>query len=122
VGRAHAEATWFPTALLPGQSLTWTPVDDATARATITGGATTVSLDFHFGADGLVGRVYTPARMRDANGRGVPTPWQGRFLRWAEFDGMVIPVEAVVEWVLPEGPLPYWRGTIVAASYTKDLS
>ena len=119
--RYLAEAAWFPTALLPGQAVTWAPVDDSTARATITAGATTVSLDFHFGADGLVSRVYTPARMRDVNGRGVPTPWQGRNTRWAEFDGMLIPVEAVVEWVLPEGPLAYWRGEIVAASYEKFL-
>jgi hypothetical protein len=120
--RYLAEAAWFPTALLPGQAVTWTPVDDSTARAHITGGATTVSLDFHFGADGFVSRAYTPDRMRDVNGRGVPTPWQGRFVRWAECDEMLVPADAMVEWLLPDGPLPYYRSTIVTASYNPDRS
>lgn len=119
--RYLAEAAWFPTALLPGQAVTWAPIDDSTARATISAGATTAWLDVHFGADGLITSVYTPARMRGLGERLVPTPWQGRFGRWAEFDGMLIPVEAEVTWVLPEGPLPYWRGEIVAASYEKHL-
>jgi hypothetical protein len=110
--RYLAEAVWCPTALLPSQGVAWSAVDDSTARATDTVSGTTVSLDFHFGADGLVSRVYTAARAREVNGRGVPTPWQGRFSRYEERGGMRIPLEGEVEWVLPEGPQPYWRGTI----------
>lgn len=62
--RYLAEAVWLPSALLPSQGVTWTPIDDRHARATITAGGTTVSLDFTFDAGGLVESVFTPARGR----------------------------------------------------------
>jgi hypothetical protein len=111
--RYLAESVWFPTALLPSQGVVWTAIDDSSARATLTVSATTVSLDFHFGADSLVSRVCTSERARDVNGRTVPTPWQARVSRYEEHGGMKIPMAAEVEWLLPEGPQPYWRGEII---------
>ena len=43
--RYLAEAAWFPTALLPSEGVVWTPLDDSTARATLSVAATTVSLE-----------------------------------------------------------------------------
>ena len=77
--------------------MVWTALDDASARATLSVASTTVSLDFHFGADSLVSRVFTPARARDVSGRSVPTPWQGRFSRYEERGGMRIPLAGEVE-------------------------
>jgi hypothetical protein len=115
--RFLAEAVWLPTALLPSHGVRWTPLDAASARATLTSGVTTASLDFHFGADGLVERIYTPARGRDVNGTFVPTPWEGRWLEYAERGGLLVPVRGEVAWILPEGPLPYWRGEISDVVY-----
>ena len=115
--RYLAEATWFPTALLPSQGVVWTPIDDSSARATLTVASTTVSLEFRFGEDGLVRGVFTPDRARDVSGRGVPTPWQGRWFEYGEHDGMRIPVRGEVEWILPEGPQVYWRGRVTGISY-----
>jgi hypothetical protein len=115
--RFLAEAVWFPTALLPSHGVAWTQLDDTSARATLTAGATTVSLDFHFGEDGLVSRVYTAARARDVGGRAVPTPWQGRFSRYEERAGMRIPTAGEVEWLLAEGPQLYWRGEIAQVAF-----
>ena len=115
--RYLAEAVWMPTALLPSQGVTWTGLDDASARGTITCGATTVSLDFHFGADGLVERVFTSARPREVEGRFVPTPWQGRFRHYADVHGSRIPLRGEVAWLHPEGPRPYWRGRITAVAF-----
>jgi hypothetical protein len=115
--RYLAEAVWLPTALLPSQGVVWTPLDDTSARATVSAGTTAVSLDFRFGADGLVAGVFTAERARDVGGRAVPTPWQGRFSDFAWRGGMLVPLAGEVEWVLPEGPRPYWRGRIVDASY-----
>jgi hypothetical protein len=113
--RYLAELVWLPTALLPRQGVVWTELDDSSARATLTVNNITVSLDFYFGADNLVNRVYTPERFRDVNGRTVPTPWQGRFWRYEEHDGMKIPMAGEVEWLLPDGPQIYWRGEITEA-------
>jgi uncharacterized protein DUF6544 len=116
--RYLAEGVWLPTALLPSRWVRWASLDAASACATVRVGATTVSLDFHFGGDGLVSRIYTAARERDVGGgRSEPTPWQGRFAQYEWRGGMCIPISGEVEWVLPNGPLPCWRGEIVDAVY-----
>lgn len=120
--RYLAEAVWFPTALLPSEGVRWEALDDSTARAHLSAGAVTVSLDFSFGPDGLVRTVFTDARLRDVDGRGVPTPWRGH---WREFDrpaGWLIPIRGDVEWIHPEGAQPYWRGRIVDVQYEMATS
>lgn len=115
--RYLAEAPWLPTALLPSQGVTWSPLDDRSARATLTAGGTTVSADFHFGDDGLIEQVTVAERERVANGEVRRLPWRGRHWAWAERDGMRVPTQGEVEWVLPEGPQPYWRGTITGFAF-----
>lgn len=115
--RYLAEAVWFPTALLPSQGVVWTPIDERSARASLTAGGTTVGLDFRFGADGLVESVFTPERARDVDGHAVPTPWQGHFFDYEERGGMRIPLGGEVGWLLPEGPQVYWRGRITGAAF-----
>jgi len=116
--RYLAEAAWFPTALLPSAGVVWSPLGGTSARATLEVSGTRVWLDFHFGADELVERVYTPERMRDVNGRALPTPWQGRWFDPVERDGMRVPSRGEVEWLLPEGAQPYWRGRVESVDYT----
>lgn len=112
-----AETPWCPTALLPRPGLEWTALDDSTARVTATGGSTTVSAEMHFGPDGLVERVDVPARMRDVNGTGVPTPWEGRFHGYMDVGGMRIPAGGDVGWIIDGAWQPYFRGTIISARY-----
>lgn len=116
--RYLAEAVWFPTALLPSAGVQWTAIDGSTARAALSVGTTTVSLDFHFGKEGLVERVYTPSRARAVGAGSVPTPWQGSFSRYEERSGLRVPIDGEVEWVLPEGPQPYWRGRLTKVEFT----
>ncbi len=115
--RFLAETPWMPTLLLPGQDVGWEAIDDASARATLADGSTVATLDFHFGADGLVDRVSTPARFRLVSGKPVATAWEGRFWSYAERGGMRIPLDGEVAWLLPEGPLPYWRGHLASIVY-----
>jgi hypothetical protein len=115
--RYLAEAMWYPTALLPGPGLVWTAIDDVSARATLTDGGTSVSLDFRFGPEGLIESSFASARPRTAGGIVVPTPWRGRAWRYELRHGMRIPIAAEVEWILPGGPYPYWRGEITGIDY-----
>lgn len=112
-----AEAQWMPTALLPSAGVLWLPVDDSTARATVSVAGVSAWLDFHFGPDSLVTRTYTSARGRDVNGVTVATPWEGRCTDWQERGGMRIPLECEVAWLLPEGRQAYWRGRITGIAY-----
>jgi hypothetical protein len=115
--RYLAEAPWYPTALLPSQGVRWSAVDDTTARATLTDGATTVSLEFHFDVEGLITFGWAAARPRTVQNELIATPWQGRFWSYEVRDGMRIPMEGEVAWLLPEGPHPYWRGHVTNMAY-----
>lgn len=114
--RFLAEAVWFPTALLPSAGVRWDPMSDTVAKATLTHGRTSAALDVYFGAQGEIVRVAT-LRFRDVNGTPVLTPWVGHFADYRPADGMMIPMSGAVEWVLPDGPSPYWRGRIATAVY-----
>ncbi len=113
--RYLGELLWLPAGLLPSPTLRWEPLDAQRARATLTDGDIQAALEFHFAADGMVERVWTAQRTFD-DGKRAPSvhPWQARVLDWGEVDGMCVPTDAVVEWLLPGGPYAYWRGKPVA--------
>lgn len=109
--RYLGEAAWVPTALLPSQGVSWSAIDGTRARASIRAGATTVALEFRFGSDGLIAEVFAPNRFYDdGKSPAVPRPWRARNLRFEERSGICVPADSVVEWELPEGTFPYWRG------------
>ena len=114
--RYLAEAVWFPTALLPSAGVVWTPIDDHSARATITDRGNTASVDFTFGADGRIDG-FSAMRNRDVDGAAVLTLWRGRTRDYERVDGMMVPRSAEVQWVLADGPLTYWRGHITRLTY-----
>ena len=117
LSRYLGEALWLPTALLPSAGVSWTSVDDTTARATLTDGPAGVSADVRFGADGeIVGMSMT--RYRDVKGRGVPTPFEAQLRGgYRRVSGMMIPAHGEVAWILPEGRFAYWRGRPTEIEY-----
>lgn len=115
--RYLAEAAWLPTALLPGDGVAWSAIDDSTARVTLVDGALRLALDVHFGTTGGIERV-TGLRGREVKGRVIPTPWEGRFSEeLLTVEGMRIPASGEVAWLLPEGRFAYWRGRVVEARF-----
>jgi hypothetical protein len=114
--RFLAEAVWCPTALLPREGLSWSAIDDTSARVTLTDGATTVSLDMTFGPSGEIESTST-MRYRDVKGTPVLTRWVGHHRDYKRMEGMMIPTSGEVAWVLPEGAEPYWRGRLIAANF-----
>ena len=116
--RYLAEATWFPTALLPRHGVQWTAIDDSRALATLCAGGVSASVEFRFDAGGRPTAIYGPARLYD-DGKSPPSmhPWQGRNLTFATHEGVLVPDHAIVEWMLPGGPYAYWKGHPVTISY-----
>lgn len=110
--RYLAEAVWFPTALLPAAGVRWKAVDEQSAEATVTDGRNTVSLLFSFNSNHEVERIYAPDRPRSTDGAQVPTPWQATYWNYEFRNGLRIPLDAEVRWLLPDGDLPYWQGHI----------
>ena len=115
--RYLAEAPWYPTALLPSQGVRWDGVDDTSAQATLTDGPVTLTMLFRFDRDGLIGAARAAARGRTVGKAVIPTPWEGRWTRYDVRDGMRVPTDGEVAWILPEGPWPYWRGRITSLAY-----
>ena len=112
--RFFAEATWYPTTLLPSQGVRWEAIDDTSARATLTDGATTVSLVFQFNAEGAIATMRAEARYRD---KLTAMPWSGRFWEYSVCSGMLIPLEGEVGWEYPEGTRLYFKGRITEINY-----
>jgi hypothetical protein len=108
--RYLAESAWLPTALLPNENLQWSPIDNNRALATLTDAGITVSLEFKFNGTGEIVSIFSPQRFREYKGEYKPFPWSGHFWNYQERNGMRIPIEGEVEWHMPEGNAPYWRG------------
>jgi hypothetical protein len=105
--RYLAEAVMFPTALLPSQGVSWAPIDETHAWATIVDGDATARLQFEFANTGEVAAVSTPSRYRTKDHRYVSTPWGGRFRRYETAYAMRVPSEAEVFWVIDGTPRRY---------------
>jgi hypothetical protein len=112
--RFFAEMPWYPTALLPSQGVGWEAIDNTSARATMTDGATTVSLVFRFNAEGTIETMRAEARCRD---KLTAMPWSGRFWDYSTRDGMLIPLEGEVGWEYPEGIRLYYKGKVTEINY-----
>jgi hypothetical protein len=115
--RFFAEAAFYPTALLPSQGVQWKAIDDLSAKATLLDGATAVTLLFRFDENGLIKTVRAEARGRTVAGVVIPTPWEVQWNNYELRDGMCIPTEGEVAWLLPEGPKPYFRGRVTSLHY-----
>lgn len=118
--RYLAEAVWFPTALLPESGVIWSAIDDAHASATLSDGATTVSLEFSFAKGGEIVACSTPGRPRaepGKKGRYVTLPWGGRYHQYREHGGMRVPAESEVYWVIRGQEQTYYRGRNLLFEY-----
>ena len=114
--RFLGEAVWFPTALRPSPALTWTPRNDLSAVATLTDGATRVSLRFEFNGDADVVRI-TGDRYREERGSFRLQPWVITCGEHADRGGMRIPLYCEAAWAGANGFEPYWRGRITDIAY-----
>ncbi len=115
--RFFAEATWYPTALLPSQGVRWEEVDSRSARATLVDSDISITMVFTFNDEGVVDTVRAEDRGRIIGGQVIPTPWQGRFWSYEMREGMLIPLDGEVAWLLSDGAKPYWRGRIQRIEY-----
>ena len=118
--RFLAEAIWYPSPLASSH-IFWEPLGPSTARATLRDGAVAASVDFHFDDAGLLASV-TADRFRVVNGVSTLTPWLCAVSNYQRHDGILIPIEGEVSWLLPQGNHPYWRATLTHIEYDFERS
>jgi len=117
--RFLGEAIWFPTALLPSAAIHWTSRDDRSAFVTLQDGATTVTMLFEFGEDGMPVTI-SGDRFKEDRGSYTMQPWQIRCDRHELHDGLTIPSYCDVAWIVNGTRQPYWRGRITSINYQYD--
>lgn len=115
--RFFMEAVWYPTALLPSQGVRWEAVDDQSAKGTLTDDGISLTLLFRFNGDGLIDTVRAAERGRLVAGAMTFSPWQGRFWNYALRDGMLVPLNGEVAWLLPGQEKTYYRGVTSKLTY-----
>ena len=115
--RFFAESTWYPTRLLPSQGVQWEAVDSTSASATLKDGEISLTMLFRFNEKDLIESMRAEARGRTVAGAVIPTPWEGRCFNYELREGMLVPIECEVAWILPEGAKTNWRGRITRINY-----
>jgi hypothetical protein len=103
------ELQWFPAGAL-ADYITWEPLQNDSARATMSYAGVTASMTFLFGADGrlLESRAH---RYNDARGR--TESWVNRNDADRDFGGIRVPALGEARSEYQSGPYPYirWRIT-----------
>jgi hypothetical protein len=110
--RLLAEAPWAPTLLLPREGLTWTRVDDARARASLTVDGETATVEFRFNDASEIAGIYAAERPRRYGTTFVATPWEGRFADYVTVNGMRVPKNGEVGWWIENRWIRVWQGTV----------
>lgn len=113
--RYLSEMIWFPAAFL-GDNVSFAPVDDTTARVTLTDRDRSVTGTMHFDAEGRL-TEFVAERYRIVNGGYELTTWVTPVTEYGERAGLRLPVRAKAVWRLPEGDLEYIDITITGVQY-----
>lgn len=119
-GRHVAEAVfWTPAALLPGEGIRWEPVDDTTARVTVTRRGLEQAVDVFVDPDGRPGKVVFQ-RWSDANpGKKFQLqPFGGHLSQFRNFNGFRLPtcVEAG-NWFDTDDYFPFFKAIVTSVRF-----
>jgi hypothetical protein len=110
--RWFLETPWFPTALLPRDDITWEPIDENSARATLNHGGHTITATFYFNETGEIVRSETMRYWKNDDGSYELKRYIGTYDAYEEFDGVKVPTYIEVTWGLEEGDHTYVKFTI----------
>ncbi|MCA1781607.1 MAG: hypothetical protein LC679_05330 [Intrasporangiaceae bacterium] len=99
------EIMWFPAgALIP--EITWEPVDDGSARATMTHGAASGTATFFFDAQGRLTNMVADRYDRES---AAVVPWSTPVGSYGEFDGVRLSTSGEAVYTRPSGDYSYIR-------------
>lgn len=109
--RFLAELPWAPDAILKTPGLTWREQADGGFEVETETASGPAKVTLWLDESGA--KVRAESRPRAVKGGAVPTPWEGRFWNPQRVGDRLLPSEAEVAWMLPEGPFVYWKGKLL---------
>jgi hypothetical protein len=107
--RYLSEIIWFPSAFL-SDYIRWEPINSDSARATIRVAGLTASADLYFNKQGQITN-FVAERYMDVNGGAILKKWSTPIHKYAEVNGIMVPVKGEGVWTLSSGDFPYVRIT-----------
>jgi len=113
--RYLSEMIWFPTAFLD-DNISFEPIDDESARVTLTDGGKSVSATMYFDEEGKV-TDFVAKRYRTVEGGYDLETWSAPVYEYGELAGVKLPLRGGAVWNLPEGDLKYADITITHLEY-----
>ncbi|MBC8155627.1 MAG: hypothetical protein H7Z72_22290 [Bacteroidetes bacterium] len=113
-----AEAAWFPTSLLPGGRVVWSPVDDHSAMLTLTDHGLTVSCLMSFNENDELVRCQAQ-RQSDATHFQA---WVCRLFDYREIHGLLVPTQGGAAYVIDGEEKPYARFVLRDIAYDQPYA
>jgi len=108
-----AEAVWYPTALLPSETLAWEAIDDHSAKIIYNDKHVKAEGVFHFNKVGQITHFTTYRYMDDERLEG----WTTHCKDYRLIHGMQVPFYAEVSWNLTEGDFCYAKFQVEDLQY-----
>jgi len=113
--RYLSEMIWFPTAFL-GPHVSFEPVDQTSARVTLTDVGKQVTATMYFDDKGRLTDFVAP-RYREVSGKYELETWSTPITAYGEYRGLKLPVKGKAVWKLQEGDLEYIDIVITDLAY-----
>ncbi len=113
-----AETPWFPTSLLPGGPINWSPVDDHSARLTLTDHGQTVSCLIDFNEQNELVRCQAQ-RYSDETHIG---SWVCHLSDYRHWHGLRVPTQGGAAWLIAGEEKPYARFTLRDIEYDQSYA
>lgn len=114
--RYLAEICWFPSAAI-NKNIVWEPIDDKSAKATMTYGAVTATGFFYFHENGDLEK-FEADRYYINNNHSSLERWQVSCIDHKTMSGIRIPVKNTVTWKLKDGDFTWLRFEITNIQFT----
>ncbi len=105
------ETIWFPQ-VWATDSISWQPIGETSAVASIESGEQRVEAEFRFDTDGRV-IDFAADRYREVDGEFVMTPWSTPIIEYGVFDGMELPSAGSAVWSLNGSGFEYIRINVI---------
>ena len=108
------ESVWFPTNLLPGEHLQWSPINSSSAKLTFNYNGLSV---FYIVSINNIGEI-TQVESKRYMVNSLET-WIGRFSNYKEMNGVIIPTKIEGAWKLLNEDFTYAKFNIKSIEYDK---
>jgi len=115
--RYLAEMMWFPSAAL-NDYIRWEGIDERSARAVMSYGDVSASIEFFFDENGDINR-FSAQRYGEFDGQYSLETWSGSVGAFKIMDGVRVPSQGNVTWELETGDFTWLEWEITTIEYNK---